>query len=480
MRFSYTTLLWAVSLGSIFAQVPNGTVFQQQVINAYEGGFDQELVSDGSFGDAVANIGDLDGDGTADFAVGAPSDNSNTNEQTGKLWILFMNDDGTVRDEQSIDEDSGSFTADLSIKNRFGNAVVNMGDLDGDGVQDLAVGAPGSDHGTRVPGSVYILYMNTNGTVKRHREISQGLSGLPIELFDGDLFGESLAAVGDLDGDGNPDLAVGHSGAYVQRGAVQILFLNADQTVRAHSTLTEGQSGLNAGLSNNNFFGTSLAALGDLDGNGVTDLAVGAWGFDGFAGGAFVMYMRADGTVLRHRTLDQNTPGLVGAFDAWDYFGWSMGQIGDIDGDGLPELAVGAPRRPWNGVTGAGALIILFLDPSARVRDYQRLAPGEGGVTITGDLGYRWFGAAVAPVGDLNDDRVPDIAVGVSGESGGNSGRGALHLLQLNGLGEASIRGNVVLDDTGDPLPNGTAYLFDAYDRTLGRGYDTLTSVRVA
>ncbi|MCH8315735.1 MAG: FG-GAP repeat protein, partial [Planctomycetes bacterium] len=116
---------------------------------------------------------------------------------------------GWVLSHQKISDTEGGFTGALDDGDFFGSPVASLGDLDGDGVGDLAVGAFADDDGGLDRGAVWVLFMNTDGTVKSHQKISATQGGFTGTLDDGDKFGHSAASLGDLDGDGVGDLAVG-------------------------------------------------------------------------------------------------------------------------------------------------------------------------------------------------------------------------------------------------------------------------------
>jgi hypothetical protein len=185
----------------------------------------------------------------------------------------------------------------------FGGASAALGDLDGDGVTDVAVAASGDDsaNGTQTgseTGAVHILFLNANGTVKSRTTIADGFGGVPNgTLSDSDFFGFSCSGPGDLDGDQIPDLVVGAPGDDTvnggsggnDNGAVYILFLNADGTVKGRQKIADGVGGVSNGtLANGDRFGSSAAVFGDLDGDGVTELAVGAYQDDMSTAGAEV------------------------------------------------------------------------------------------------------------------------------------------------------------------------------------------------
>ena len=101
------------------------------------------------------------------------------------------------------------FDEKLNEKSMFGKSIINIGDFDGDGITDLAVGAPADDDGGLNSGAIYILFMNDDGTVKSHQKISGSEGNFEGKIREGDSFGRSIANIGDFDGDGITDLAVG-------------------------------------------------------------------------------------------------------------------------------------------------------------------------------------------------------------------------------------------------------------------------------
>lgn len=185
---------------------------------------------------------------------------------------------GEVTSFSKISDTVGNFTGTLDSTDHFGTSVTNLGDLDGDGIADLAVGAQYDDDGGGARGAIYVLLLNADGTVKSHQKISDTAGGFTASIVDGDRFGSSLTNLGDLNGDGITDLAVGArwdddgGGVYSNRGAVYILFLNSDGTVKSHQKISDTAGGFTATLYEDGDFGQSVTSLGDLDGDGINDL----------------------------------------------------------------------------------------------------------------------------------------------------------------------------------------------------------------
>ncbi|MCP4958788.1 MAG: hypothetical protein GY925_05895, partial [Actinomycetia bacterium] len=514
----------------------DGTVKAEQKISSTTGGFTGPLDDGDNFGRSVAGIGDVDGDGNRDIAVGAFRDDDG-NADAGAAYVLLLNTDGTVKAEQKISDTAGGLTGSLGGSDFFGFSVAGVGDLDGDGIADVAIGAIEDDDGGAARGAVYVLLLNTDGTVKAEQKISSTVGGLTGPLDDYDSFGQSVAGLGDVDGDGKLDIAVGAYGdsdGGTNRGAVYVLFLNADGTVKAEQKISSTVGGFTGPLDDSDRFGGSVAGTGDLDGDGLVDIAVGAvldddggshagsnrgavyvlnlavaavdhcavdsdsdglWDCEEDANtdadddpattpgpdtdgdttpnyldndddgdGTLTSAENADpnsdgdprdaldtdhdgqpdwldlpitvasgGTVAAEQKISSTTGGLTGPLDDSDYFGVSAASIGDVDGDGIVDVAVGAHGDDDGGID-RGAVYVLFLNADGTVKAEQKISSTTG--SLTGPLDNSdGFGKSVAGVGDVDGDGIADIAVGAYGDDDGGSARGAAYVLFLNADG---------------------------------------------
>jgi len=343
-----------------------GEVDQEQEISSTAGSFGNNLDDDDLFGSAVAGIGDLNGDGDFDLVVGAPGDDTGGTDRGG-VWILFLDTEGKVREKQKIADGAGDFGGSLDNKDRFGSAIADIGDVNGDGITDLAVGAPNDDDVSRNAGAVWILFMRMDGTVDAWQKISRDVGGFGDKLNADDNFGAAVAGIGDLDDDGIPDLLVGAPGgddSGAERGEIWVLFLDIEGKVREEQKIADGTGGFNGDLGNDDRFGSAIAAIGDVNDDGVTDLAVGAPNDDdgsSDAGAIWILLMGADGRVDGWQKVSASAGGFNGKLSANDHFGAAVTGIGDLDSRGIEDLAVGAPGDDAGGLN-KGALWILFME----------------------------------------------------------------------------------------------------------------------
>jgi len=170
---------------------------------------------------------------------------------------------GTVKSHSKISDTQGQLTGILNSGDEFGTYVTNLGDVNGDGVNDIAIGSPFDNDGGFEHGAVWIIFLDTAGKVKSEQKISDISGNFNGGLSNQNWFGVSTAGIGDLDNDNIPDLAVGAIGdadGGAGHGAVWILFLNANGTVKSEQKISDTAGGFNGNLDDFDWFGQGLAA----------------------------------------------------------------------------------------------------------------------------------------------------------------------------------------------------------------------------
>ncbi|PCH99135.1 MAG: hypothetical protein COB85_00675, partial [Bacteroidetes bacterium] len=435
----------------------NGTVKSQQKISELQGNFTGTFSLASRFGTAIAPLGDLNNDGIFDIAVGARGDDDGGSDR-GAIWILFLDTNGSVKSHQKISDLAGNFGGILDDGDQFGRSVTSIGDLNGDNIIDLVVGADKDDDGGTDKGAVWVLFLNANGTVNSHQKVSSTQGAFTGALSNGDNFGTEVALINDVNGDNIPDIVVGASfddGGGTDRGAVWILFLDTNGTVKTHQKISSTQGGYTGGLNNGDNFGAGISAINDLDGNGVDDILISSlYDDDGGPnrGAIRLLYLDNSGNVIAHMKISNTQGNFNGVLDDSDAFSYNLTSLGDLDGDGFTDIAVGAFGDD-DGGTDRGAVWILFLEdtcaapppPCPQVKSHQKISDISGnftGTLVDSDI----FGADIANIGDLDGDGVDDLAVGAQYDGDGGTWHGAVWILFMNTDG--TVKSQQKISDT--------------------------------
>lgn len=462
MRINRTAAAAVILLGvvGVRAWAQLGDVRSEQKISRESGGFTGDVQSGDAFGFGVEGLGDLDGDGTPDVAVGAPGDNGEEGGNEGAFYILFLAPDGNVRSSEKFLPGTGPVAVPDS---ELGIDIANLGDVDGDGVVDLAVGAPlYREKDQPKSGTVWIAFLNADGTVKSTVRVDGEGSGFDGDLDKEDWFGDGVAGIGDLDGDGVPDLAVGapgdDDGDGADKGAVWILFLRRDGLVDRYQKISARAGNFGGGLDPYEGFAAAVGSIGDVDADGVVDLAVGVpyddsggSGIDSWPGAVWILFMNADGTVKDQNKISKSNNVLASKLNSGDMFGWDVTAVGDLDEDGIPDIAVGAPGDDDGDNQERGAFYILFLRADGSARTVTKVSDTAGGFEGRLRSGDR-FGASVAALDDLDGDGVTEIAAGApQDDDGAGDNSGAIWTLFMTGppalCGDADADGAVASTD---------------------------------
>ena len=342
------------------------------------------LVVSDQFGFSIANAGDLDGGGGTVLAVGAVGDDTGgVGSSKGAIHLLSFDEAGALQSTQKIanglDETNADSNANapasLANHDRFGSSLANAGDLDGGGGTVLAVGAQNDDTGGSGRGAIYLLSFDPAGALQSTQKIASGVdetntgSSLAPNLADGDIFGQSIANAGDLDGGGGTVLAVGAGGDDTGgsgSGAIYLLSFNASGNLTATTKITS-ETDKGPGLAADDQFGSSIANATNLDGGNGTVLAVGArqdaTGAP-FSGAIHLLSFDNSGSLTRTTKIAHGTTNGPLLSDRY-LFGHSIANAGDLDGSGGRVLAVGGTGiGSGTLVNKTGELQLLYFSSS--------------------------------------------------------------------------------------------------------------------
>jgi len=387
----------------------------------------------GDYFGQLSSIGDWNGDGIPEIAVGSYwADGGGSNR--GVYYILYMNSSTTIDSFHKIsDAPLGGFTGSLADGDKLGSHIVAIGDINKDGVIDLAVGQHGDDDGGTDAGGLWIMFMNANGTIKGQQEIS-GTQGNFNALDPVDNAGYDISAIGDYNGDGIPDVSISATAdddGGTNRGALYILYLDTTGEVKSYHKISDTQGGFTAILDDNDALGRH-AYLGDIDNNGIGDFAVGAFRDDDGGtdrGAVYILFMDTGGTVKSFQKISSISGNFTGPLSNGDNFGSDVEAAGDLDGNGTIDILVSSVLDDGPG-NNRGAFWIIFLNANGTVKDFTKINELSGnfaGPLQDGDL----FGSKLAFLGDLNGDGITEIGVGALATDDGGPYQGAFWILFL-------------------------------------------------
>lgn len=441
-------------------------------------------VSGDKAGHALAAVGDVNGDGIDDFVIGAPYHYGST-YRSGRSYVVFGTADGfpPVLKLSELDGSDGFVLAGDSLGLQGWSASA-AGDLNGDGFDDLSVGAIVASPNGASSGRTYVIFGRPTHdpfpTVLNVDAMDQQTGFRINGATANERSGWSVSAAGDVNGDGRDDLILGaieaapngtSSGrAYVVFGRAAGDHFPPDFELSA----LDGEEGFKVnGETNGHWAGYSVAGPADLNSDGIDDIVVVARNAseDGGtkSGRTYVVFGRSDTdpfpAEVELNSLDGTNGFFVESGSGPSYIGpavWSAATPGDLNGDGVDDLVVGVPREGIN-TTWSGRGYVVFGRESAQpfsVSIDPAELDGSNGFRIIGEMADTWTGFSVRAAGDVNGDGRPDLVIGgprakfngtLSGRSYVVFGRGGndpfpadLNLADLNGVHGFKLTASVV------------------------------------
>ncbi len=360
--------------------------------------------ADAMFGSTIAGAGDINADGASDIVVGSRLYDINQNKTNEGAAFVFKGSDSapvTAAQPQIIEM--------TQADSRFGHTVSTAGDVDGDGYADIAIGAYNFDGGLSDEGAVYI-----------HRGGQNGINVVADKVIEGNQqnaqFGWAVASAGDVNGDGYGDLVVGaryFDNNQVNEGAAFVYHGSSLGLNTTAASMIESNQG-------NGWLGSAVSSAGDVNGDGYSDIMVGAYAYDAGntdEGMVFVYHGSPDniGSVDKS-TLNPLASGTMG--------GSSVSGAGDVNGDGLDDIVIGAPNFD-GGQSGEGAAFICLGNATLGTNLILTFQTDEVNAHV---------GSSVSGAGDVNGDGFDDVIIGATGAVNGVH-LGAAYVLHGNSGG---------------------------------------------
>lgn len=387
-------------------------------------------------GRAVSGAGDVNGDGFADLIVGAPTV-ANNGASSGRSYVVFGKADTAAVQLSDVAAEmdgfaiGGEFEADYS-----GISVSGAGDVNGDGMDDIIVGAFAADANGNESGRSYVVFGKADTAAVELSDITAGNGGFALNgEIESDNSGFSVSRAGDVNGDGMDDIVVGASGSDAsagEAGRTYVVFGKADTAAVQLGDIQDGPGGFvvdgEAALDQS---GRAVAAGGDINGDGLDDIIVGANRADpngDESGRTYVVFGKLDTSAVELAGVAAGLGGFsISGEAAADFSGRAVGGAGDVNADGLDDIVIGAYFADPNG-SASGRTYVVFGKVDSGPVQLTAITAGMGGFVLNGEMPSDQSGWAVAGAGDVNADGMGDILLSAPGSdaNGDTSGRSYL------------------------------------------------------
>ena len=397
-------------------------------------------------GRSVSSAGDVNGDGFDDIIIGAPQA-SGYSAYTGASSILFGKASGFPDsfNLSSLDGTNGFKLTGEFADDRSGFSATSAGDVNGDGFDDIIIGAAGSDPNGSYSGSTYVVFGKAGGfAAEANLSILGGFNGFILYGENAnDRSGYAVSSAGDVNGDGFDDIIVGAQDAYggtdlysFYSGISYVVFGKATGfTASLELSSLNGSNGFKLlGFRADDHSGEAVSYAGDFNGDGFDDVIVGAPGADtnGYSNGvSYVVFGKASGfaSSLALSALDGLNGFRIDGAAAYDFSGASVSGAGDVNGDGFDDVVIGATGDSGGG-SYSGAAYVVFGKGGGFGPSFSLSAiNGSNGFKLTGVAAGDQTGVSVSSAGDVNGDGFADLIVGTPYSDTNGNDRGSSYVV---------------------------------------------------
>ena len=397
-------------------------------------GFVIKGINEGDYsGNSVSSAGDVNGDGIDDVIIGAYNADPNGTSGAGESYVVFGSKNGFAEsiDLAALDGTNGFVIKGIGESDYSGTSVSSAGDVNGDGIDDVIIGADYADpNGTSNAGESYVVFGSDDGFAKSiDLAALDGTNGFVLKGIDeGDRSGYAVNSAGDVNNDGIDDLIIGAFEAAPDgnnyAGESYVVFGSNDGFAASFDLAAlDGTNGfVLRGINEGDYSGFSVNSAGDVNGDGIDDLIIGGYGADpngnNYAGESYVVFGSESGfdESIDLAALDGTNGFVIKGINEDDYSGFSVSSAGDVNGDGIDDVIIGAPLANPNDNNRAGESYIVF--GSERGFDESidlAVLDGTNGFVIKGIDEGDFSGVSVNSAGDVNGDGIDDLIIGAYG-----------------------------------------------------------------
>ena len=373
------------------------------------------------FGASVASAGDVNGDGYADILIGAPK-NDDGGTDAGITFLILGKESGWSLNQKPSTMDAsfrGEDDGDAS-----GYSIAGAGDVNGDGYDDILIGAYGDDDGGSFAGITYLIFGKASGW-SRNMDLSNSNASFIGEAA-GDYSGFSVDGAGDVNGDGYDDILIGahlnDEGIGMKIGQTYLIFGKptgwAMDTDLSNSNASFGLVGGRSGY--------SVAGAGDINRDGYSDILIGAptnssGGY--YSGQTYIILGKKTGWQM-DTNLSKSDASYYGE-NAYDEAGSSVAGIGDVNGDGYNDILIGAHNNDEGGQDTGQTYLILGKASGWSMG----VNLSSANASFIGEELSDLSGWSIARTGDVNADGFDDFLIGAYGNKEGGANAGQAYLI---------------------------------------------------